>query len=62
LKNSKSNFVPKFRGCGPGGINSSLMVKSISESRRSSNIDRDESVQSLNSYDVNNKKILVKME
>jgi hypothetical protein len=36
LKNLKSNFVPKFRGCGPGGKNSSLMAKSVSDSRRSS--------------------------
>lgn len=37
IKNLKSNLIPKFRGCGPGGINSSLMAKTITESRRSSN-------------------------
>lgn len=37
IKNLKSNLIPKFRGCGPGGTNSSLMAKSISESGRSTN-------------------------
>ena len=36
IKNLNSNLIPKFRGCGPGGANSSLMAKSI-ESGKSSN-------------------------
>ena len=47
IKHLKSNLIPKFRGCGPGGINSSLMAKSITESGRSSNGHHNQSVNSL---------------